>query len=277
MMNDNRQALEILTWYIDAGVDEAISDHSTDFFAKKEEVAATIRPSKATPVSTTPAARNTPPPARAPQAASVLSANETANDARLLAQSCTSLDELKTAMAQFDGCGLKATATNLVFGDGAPDARIMFIGEAPGRDEDIQGIPFVGRSGQLLDRMLKAIQLDRSLAYITNVIAWRPPGNRNPTPHETAVCRPFVERQIELIDPEIIVFLGGVAAKEMLETTTGIMRLRGKWHKFKVAEKEYKVMPTLHPSYLLRQPGQKRLAWQDFLLIRGFLDENKGV
>ncbi len=273
MMNDNRQALEILTWYIDAGVDEAISDHSTDFFAKKEEVAATIRPSKATPAAKVPAARKTQTPARAPQAASVLSANETANDARLLAQSCTSLDDLKTAMAQFDGCGLKATATNLVFGDGATDARVLFVGEAPGRDEDIQGIPFVGRSGQLLDRMLKAIGQNRNSVYITNMIAWRPPGNRNPTPLETAVCRPFVDRQIELIDPEIIVFLGGVAAKELLETSTGIMRLRGKWCKFKVAEKEYTALPTLHPSFLLRNPGQKRLAWHDFLMIKGFLDK----
>jgi uracil-DNA glycosylase len=277
MMNDNRQALEILTWYVDAGVDEAISDHSTDFLTKKDLFASTTRAAKTTPTTNTLPANHNPTSARRPQASSVLAAGEVANDAKSLAQTCKTLEELKTALAQFEGCSLKATATNLVFGDGAPDARIMFIGEAPGRDEDIQGIPFVGRSGQLLDRMLKAINLDRSLAYITNVIAWRPPGNRNPTPHETAVCRPFVERQIELIDPEVIIFLGGVAAKEMLETTTGILRLRGKWSTFKTAGKEYKTMPTLHPSYLLRQPAQKRLAWHDFLMIRNFLDENTGV
>jgi len=277
MMNDTRQALEMLSWYVDAGVDEAVSDYSTDFFAKKEA---------ATPLGTAPGKtdKKAPPPPRppaskprAPHASSVLAAGEVASDAKSLAQSCKTLADLKAALAQFEGCSLKATATNMVFGDGATDARIMFIGEAPGRDEDIQGVPFVGRSGQLLDRMLQAIDLDRKNAYITNVIAWRPPGNRNPTPHETAVCRPFVERQIELIAPEVIVFLGGVAAKEMLETATGILRLRGKWSTFKTAGKEYKAMPTLHPSYLLRQPAQKRLAWHDFLMIKNFLDENTGV
>lgn len=272
-MNDNRQALDILTWYRDAGVDEAISDYSTDFCAKKEEVAPTTKTAKATPAAQTSQPNNQPKPERAPQTSSVLAASETANDAKSLAQSCTTLEELKTALAAFEGCGLKMTATNLVFADGAADARIMFIGEAPGRDEDIQGVPFVGRSGQLLDRMLKSIGLDRGNAYITNVIPWRPPGNRTPTPHETAVCRPFIDRQIELVEPEIIVFLGGVAAKEMLETSTGIMRLRGKWDRFNVADKEFKVMPTLHPAYLLRQPAQKRLAWQDFLLIRQALNE----
>lgn len=273
MMNDNRQALDILTWYRDAGVDEAICDHSTDFFARKETVAPTTKPPKATPASQPRGTATASASARTPLASSVLAAGEVAKDARSLAQSCSTLEELKAALAQFEGCGLKATATNMVFGDGAADARIMFIGEAPGRDEDIQGIPFVGRSGQLLDRMLKAIGLDRESAYITNVIAWRPPGNRTPTVHETAVCRPFIDRQIELVDPEIIVFLGGVAAKEMLETPTGILRLRGKWTGFKVAGKEYKVMPSLHPAYLLRQPGQKRLAWQDFLMIKNMLDE----
>ena len=273
MMNDNHQALDILTWYQEAGVDEAISDHSTDFFAKKEEIAPTATQQKATPARPPLPSTHQPGTDRASQASSVLAANEIAIDARAQAQSCNSLEDLKTALAQFDGCGLKATATNMVFGVGASDARIMFIGEAPGRDEDIQGVPFVGRSGQLLDRMLKAINLEREKTYITNVIAWRPPGNRNPSPHETAVCRPFIDRQIELVDPEIIVFLGGVAAKEMLATPTGIMRLRGKWASFKTGEKEYKSMPTLHPAYLLRQPAQKRLAWLDLMMIRHCLDE----
>ena len=275
MINNNRQALEILTWYRDAGVDEAVSDHSSDFFAKNEASAATAKAMKATPPAKAPLGRKPSVPARAPQASSVLEAGETANDARSLARSAATLDDLKAALEQFDGCGLKATATNLVFGDGAADARIMFIGEAPGRDEDIQGLPFVGRSGQLLDRMLAAIGLTRQHAYIANVIPWRPPGNRTPTPHETAVCRPFINRQIELVCPEVIVFLGGVAAKEMLDTTTGIMRLRGKWTKFKGSEAEYPALPTLHPAYLLRQPAQKRLAWSDFLMIRHFLDGKK--
>ncbi len=274
MISNNRQALEILTWYRDAGVDEAVSNHSTDFFAKTEDSAATARAEKATPSPKAPLARKSLTPVRAPQASSVLAASETENDAKSLAQSAATLEDLKAALEQFDGCGLKATATRLVFGDGDANARIMFIGEAPGRDEDIQGLPFVGRSGQLLDRMLSAIGLNRQSVYIANVIPWRPPGNRAPTPHETAVCRPFINRQIELVDPEVIIFLGGVAAKEMLETATGIMRLRGKWTTFKGADKEYPALPSLHPAYLLRQPGQKRLAWNDFLLIKHFLDQN---
>jgi DNA polymerase len=279
MIYNNRQALEILPWYHEAGVDEAVSDHSTDFFAKNETSAATAKAVKATPPATPPAkpplGHRSSAPARIPQASSVLDAGETANDARSLAQSAKTLEDLKAALQQFDGCGLKATATNLVFGDGAVDARIMFIGEAPGSDEDIQGVPFVGRSGQLLDRMLAAIGLNRQNAYIANVIPWRPPGNRTPTPHETAVCRPFIDRQIELVSPEVIVFLGGVAAKEMLDTATGILRLRGKWTSFKGKDAEYPALPTLHPAYLLRQPAQKRLAWSDFILIRQFLDGKK--
>jgi len=275
MINNNRQALEILTWYRDAGVDEAVSDYSTDFFAINETRAATAKAVKATPPAKPSLGHKPSVPARAPQASSVLEAGETANDARSLAQSAKTLDDLKAALERFDGCGLKATATNLVFGDGAADARIMFIGEAPGSDEDIQGLPFVGRSGQLLDKMLAAIGLNRQNAYIANVIPWRPPGNRTPTPHETAVCRPFIDRQIELVCPEVIVFLGGVAAKEMLDTATGILRLRGKWTNFKGKGTEYPALPTLHPAYLLRQPAQKRLAWSDFLLIRQFLDGKK--
>ena len=271
-MIDNRQALEILTWYRDAGVDEAVSDQSTDFFAQVEEAAPTRQPAKAAEQPKRSGTGNTVVRAGVAATSGVLASSQTAIEAKTLAQSCNSLEELKAALAEFEGCGLKATATNLVFSDGAANARIMFIGEAPGRDEDIQGVPFVGRSGQLLDRMLKSIGLDRTNTYITNAIPWRPPGNRTPSAHETAVCRPFIDRQIELISPEIIVFLGGVAAKEMLETTTGIMRLRGKWTSFKVAGKDYKVMPTLHPAYLLRQPAQKRQAWHDLLMIKHALD-----
>lgn len=273
-MDSKRQALEILSWYQEAGVDEITSDEPTDFFAQNATAVNAQKAAVATPAPAPVAPPAQPAPAR-PQTTSVMAANEAATDAVALAKSCNTLEELKTALEAFEGCGLKATATNMVFGDGAADARIMFIGEAPGRDEDIQGKPFVGRSGQLLDKMLTAIGLARETVFITNVIAWRPPGNRTPTPHETAVCRPFIDRQIELVAPEIIVFLGGVAAKEMLNTSTGIMRLRGKWATFKTGadDKEYKVMPTLHPAYLLRQPGQKRLAWQDLQLIQKSLKE----
>ena len=275
MINNNRQALEILTWYRDAGVDEAVSDYSSDSFAKNETSAATAKAVKATPPARPSLGHKPKPPARAPQASSVLEAGETANDARSLAQSATTLEDLKAALERFEGCGLKATATNLVFGDGAADARIMFIGDSPGSDEDIQGLPFVGRSGQLFDRMLAAIGLNRQNAYITNVIPWRPPGNRTSTPHETAVCRPFIDRQIELVSPEVIVLLGGFSAKEMLDATTGIKLLRGKWTKFKGKDTQFPALPTLHPEFLLRQPAQKRLAWNDLLMIRQFLDGKK--
>ena len=150
----------------------------------------------------------------------------------------------------------------------------MVVGEAPGRDEDIEGRPFVGRSGQLLDRMLAAIGLDRTSAYIANVIPWRPPGNRTPTPHETEICRPFIERQIELVAPKLLVTLGGASAKVLLNTPDGIMRLRGNWRAYAMRSGEtIPVMPTLHPAYLLRNPAHKRLAWRDFLEVKAKLRE----
>jgi DNA polymerase len=144
----------------------------------------------------------------------------------------------------------------------------MLVGEAPGREEDLQGLPFVGRSGQLLDLMLKAIGLTRKDVYIANVVPWRPPGNRTPTPQETAVCRPFIQRQIELSAPDFLICLGGAAAKELMQTNEGILRLRGQWRSFPLGERTIRAMATLHPAYLLRQPLQKRLAWRDFLAIR---------
>ncbi|HEY1632188.1 MAG TPA: uracil-DNA glycosylase [Rhizomicrobium sp.] len=181
---------------------------------------------------------------------------------------CTTLVELQAAMERFDGCTLKKTATNTVFADGTPDRHIMLIGEAPGRDEDRQGKPFVGRAGQLLDKMLAAIGLDRrSNAYITNVINWRPPDNREPTPEEAAVCLPFLRRHIELAKPEILILLGAVSARHVLGRTDGIMRLRGKWLEYHAGGKMIPVMPTLHPAYLLRRPADKKLAWQDLQAI----------
>jgi DNA polymerase len=194
------------------------------------------------------------------------------DEARALAMTAATLDELEAAVRSFDGCALKATARTTCFCDGDPSARIMLIGEGPGRDEDIQGKPFVGRAGQLLDRMLAAIGLDRTGVYITNVVYWRPPGNRTPTPDETAICRPFTERQIELVNPKILVLLGGVSAKHLLATGEGIMRLRGRWRTVSVGGRDYPAMPTLHPAYLLRQPAQKRLAWADLLEIRAALE-----
>jgi DNA polymerase len=192
--------------------------------------------------------------------------------ARELAASAATLDELRRLLEAFDGCNLKFTATRTVFADGNPEAPLMVIGEAPGREEDIEGLPFVGRSGRLLDRMLAAIGRDRRSVYIANVIPWRPPGNRTPTPHETEICRPFIERQIELAGPKVIVTLGGPAAKLILGTTEGIMRLRGNWLAHTTASgRSIPAMPTLHPAYLLRNPAHKRLAWRDFLEIKARL------
>ena len=192
--------------------------------------------------------------------------------ARQRAATAATLDELRRHMAEFDGCNLKFTAKNLVFADGNPEAEIMLVGEAPGRDEDLEGLPFVGRSGQLLDRMLAAIGLDRQSVYIANVIPWRPPGNRTPTPQETEICRPFIERQVELANPKILITLGGPSAKTLLHSTEGVLRLRGNW-KTHVTPSGVTIpaMPTLHPAYLLRNPAHKKLAWRDFLEIKAKL------
>lgn len=193
---------------------------------------------------------------------------EIAEAARKIAQDCQSLDALKAALEKFEGCSLKSMAQSLVFSDGNPQADIMFVGEAPGRDEDIQGKPFVGRAGQLLDKMLNSIGLTRETTYIANIVYWRPPGNRTPTPEESAACRPFIERQIELCNPKILVLLGGAAAKELLDTPQGILKLRGKWQDIQIGQMTIPTLPTLHPAYLLRQPAQKRLAWQDLLSLK---------
>jgi DNA polymerase len=188
-----------------------------------------------------------------------------------------SIDELRAAVASFDGCPLRQTAMNLVFSDGNPSAPIMMVGEAPGEDEDRQGKPFVGVSGQLLDRMLGAVGMDRTSVYISNVIFWRPPGNRSPTDSEIASCLPFVERHIALVKPKILVLLGGVAAKTMLRTKDGITRMRGKWVDYRIAgSNEDEIIPCLpiyHPAYLLRQPGAKRQAWADILQLSRRLEE----
>lgn len=189
--------------------------------------------------------------------------------AREAARQSPDLQTLRQQLETFDGCSLKFTAKNLVFSDGNPQARIMLVGEAPGRDEDIEGRPFVGKAGQMLDRMLGAIGFDRTQVYIANVIYWRPPGNRTPTPMETEICRPFIERQIALVDPEILVFLGGVSAKSFLPGLDGILRLRGNWTDWSIpGGRTIPALPMLHPAYLLRQPAQKKLAWRDLLSLK---------
>jgi DNA polymerase len=191
--------------------------------------------------------------------------------ARSAARTAKNLEELEATLKNFDGCGLKATAKNLCFYRGAPKARVMIIGEAPGRDEDMAGKPFIGRAGQLLDKMLAAIGLNESNVHITNIVYWRPPGNRTPTPQEGQVCRPFLERQLELVEPEIVLLFGGAAAKHILDTPDGIMRIRGKWRETQIGSRTVKVMATLHPAYLLRTPAAKRQAWRDLLAVRAQL------
>lgn len=261
-------AQEILEWYVDAGVDVLLEDQPIDRFAESARKLQQKNPR----VPSQPEKATRPLPAVQNQSLAVPDVDQISS-ARELAQSASDLDQLRSLIESFDGCNLKRTAKSTVFADGNRSARIMFIGEAPGRDEDAQGLPFVGRAGQLLDRMLAGIGLNRETAYITNVIPWRPPGNRTPTPQETEICRPFIERHIELINPEILVLLGGSSAKTLLKTSEGIMRLRGNWKEVSTQAASVKAMPTLHPAYLLRQPAHKRLAWQDLLQISKRLQE----
>jgi DNA polymerase len=221
------------------------------------------------------AAHNVAPPARAGAAAAT---QGTVEDARALAANAASLEALRATLGAYNGCSLKFSAKSLVFGDGNPNADVMFIGEAPGRDEDLQGVPFVGRAGQLLDKMMAAVHLDRSCSYITNILPWRPPGNRKPSLDEQALMQPFIHRHIELVNPKVLVFLGGTSAQQLLNSKDGIMRLRGRWRTYAIGgqdrpHREIPAMSTLHPAFLLRTPAQKRAAWQDLLEVAAKLKE----
>ncbi|TWG65240.1 uracil-DNA glycosylase family protein [Aminobacter sp. J44] len=264
---------DLLRFYAEAGVDEPLLEEPVNRF---EEQAAARQAAMAAVTKTPPKMPAPAAPARpAATAAPVLPDEEQAVRARELAASAQSLDELCELLRNFDGCNLKLTAKNLVFADGNPQPDVMLVGEAPGRDEDIEGLPFVGRSGRLLDAMLAAIGVSRKTnAYIANVVPWRPPGNRTPTPLETEICRPFIERQIELARPKILVALGGPSAKVLLHANEGILRLRGNWKVHRTASGvEIPTMPTLHPAYLLRNPAHKKLAWRDLLEIAARLDQ----
>jgi uracil-DNA glycosylase len=263
---------ELLTFYLEAGVDCALMDDPVDRLSDDDVAAAR----DAAP----PSARTAPAPlalrAQAPMPASreIAPAPELAiQSAREAARTAPSLEALRALLENFDGCALKATATRLVFADGNPQARVMFVGEAPGRDEDIEGLPFVGRSGKLLDRMMAAIGLDRTKAYIANVIPWRPPGNRTPTPQETQICLPFVQRQIELANPDVLVTLGNPSTQTLLGTREGIMRTRGRWVDYDTGSRKIRALATFHPAYLLRSPSYKRLAWQDLRSIAKALEK----
>ena len=212
------------------------------------------------------------PAARTPPSRFATSPPDTAEtEARRIAAAAGDLAALAAALDRFDGCALKATAKSTCVYRGAEKARLMIIGEAPGRDEDLEGRPFVGPAGRLLDRMLAAIDLDESAVHITNVVYWRPPGNRTPTPQETQVCRPFLERQIALVEPEVLLLLGGAATKALIDTPEGIMKLRGKWRDVAIAGRTLKTMASLHPAYLLRTPAAKRLAWRQLLAVKSIV------
>ena len=262
-MNSDRTgaAQDLLAFYAEAGVDALVGEEPVDRFAMAEPAPAPAR-----------AARPSAPPAfetkAAPAGAGPPAPDEAALAARAAAKNAKTLEELRGILDKFDGCALKATASQLVFADGNPKARVMLVGEAPGRDEDIEGLPFVGRSGKLLDRMLAAIGLDRTSVYIANIVPWRPPGNRTPTPQESQICLPFILRQIELADPDILVCLGGPSAQTLLGIKEGITKTRGRWFSFDTGKREIRALPTFHPAFLLRSPLQKRFAWRDFLAIK---------
>ncbi len=260
--NNAKQRSSLLTWYAAMGADEAIGEAPIDRFAESGTPAARAA-SEAKPTGQTQATPKIPPKAER-QTAPPLSTYETAP----MLDEITTLAELADAAAAFDGCPLKRTAKSTCFARGSSEAKVMLIGEAPGRDEDLQGKPFVGRAGKLLDKMLSAIDLDETSVYITNTVYWRPPGNRTPTTQEIASCAPFLARQIELLAPEVLVLLGGAAAKSMLETTEGIMRLRGKWKPYRSKDRDIPALATLHPAYLLRSPEAKRYAWRDLLMLK---------
>ena len=262
---------ELLGFYSEAGVDTPLDDKPIDRFKQSAEIIKQVAAARETAVpqertNVRPAPRHARPP-RISVEGQVATAHELARNAK-------NLDELFEALKSFNGCTLKLTAKNTCFADGTPHSKLMLVGEAPGREEDLQGIPFVGRSGMLLNRILAAIGLKREDVYIANTIPWRPPGNRTPTPMETELCRPFIERQIELSAPEILVALGGPAMQVLTGVKNGIIRTRGQWLSHKLENgKTIPVMPTFHPAYLLRTPSQKKLAWADFLEIRNALDQ----
>lgn len=264
--------LALLQFYADIGIDDVVGEEAVD----RTKIPETILPMTGQGGGKAPTAALSGLPADVAPATEMASMGtvEALEEAQTLAAAAITLEELRSALDNFKGLAIKRTATQMVFADGQPNARVMFVGEAPGADEDRLGRPFVGVSGQLLDRMLAAIGLDRAEnAYISNVINWRPPGNRNPDAGEIAVSMPFIQKHIALVNPDVVVFVGGVAAKSMLDTTQGITRLRGRWGEYTnpAMSRAIPALCMLHPAYLLRSPQQKSLAWQDLLMLKAKL------
>ncbi len=269
---DHGELVALFDFYVAAGVDLAIDETPHDRFAEDARPATPAAPAiRMSGPELSPSREES--PTRALPLAATAPPDEVAENARLRAREARSLAELEAMVSAFEGCALKRTAKQLVFADGNPDADIMLVGEAPGGEEDRAGKPFVGRAGQLLDRMLASIGLDRSHVYIANVVPWRPPGNRTPTPQEVAICLPFTLRQIELCSPRVLVTLGAPASQTVLGVKEGIKRVRGRWVDYPGLAHPVRALPMLHPAYLLRQPIDKRLAWRDLRLLRRALDE----
>jgi DNA polymerase len=272
MQQDPKSDLAALAWLVEAGADEAIQETAVDRLAPKAE-----GPQERAPAAEPKPAARPRPAARRPPPIPTGSGEAALTSARQMAAGAKSLDQLRAALEAYEGCALKATATNLVFADGNPAAKVMILGEGPGAEEDRRGLPFVGPSGRLLDDMLAAIGLDRDQAYISNLLFWRPPGNRTPTQSELSVCLPFVERHIELADPAYLLLLGGSAVKSLLGRSEGILKLRGRWvhYQHPGLPRPVPTLPSLHPAYLLRQAAQKRLAWRDFLSLSQALQSGR--
>jgi uracil-DNA glycosylase len=266
---------QLLTFYLEAGVDCALTEEPVNRLADPDIVPAAREAASATPLRAVPAAIPAAAAIPAPRREATVAPEAAIMSAREAARTAPSLEALRALLEKFDGCALKFTATRLVFADGNPQARVMFVGEAPGREEDIEGLPFVGRSGKLLDRMIAAIGLDRSSAYIANVIPWRPPGNRTPTPQETQICLPFIQRQIELVNPDVLVTLGNPSTQTLLSTRDGIMKTRGRWFDYDTGTRVIRAIATFHPAYLLRSPSYKRMSWQDLRAIAKALEQGK--
>ena len=262
---------ELLAFYLESGVDCALAEEPVDLLG---DTAPQPMPDPRPAAEPRPTLSRDPPPPR-PVVAAAPAPEVVIAAAREAAASAPTLEALRAMLERFEGCALKSTATQLVFADGNPQAKVMIVGEAPGRDEDLEGLPFVGRSGKLLDLMLAAIGLDRTSVYIANVIPWRPPGNRTPTPQETQICLPFIRRQIQLVDPDVLVTLGNPSTQALHAIADGIMRTRGRWRDYDTGTRIIKALPTFHPAFLLRQPANKRLVWQDLRAIAKVLAESK--
>lgn len=267
-----REALAALTWLVENGADEALEREPVNRLAQPPAPPQPEPPRQEAPAREPRSSFRAPepPPVWTPPQESLAAPVDGLADAEALARAADSIEALHAAIRAFEGCPLKASAKNTVIGRGNPEAKLILIGEAPGANEDRLGQPFVGEAGRLLDEMLKWIGLDESNVYITNVLFWRPPGNRNPTDAELALCRPFIDRQIELMQPSLLMFLGGIAAKSMLHESRGILKLRGHWYDYQTTPggRVIPALAMLHPAYLLRQPAQKRFAWQDFLKFK---------